>query len=58
MGADLRIMDALVLIFDVRMDRNQDVILEQIFKSNDRRPLKESGIQGEGQRDRSLCGWS
>ena len=58
MGADLGIMDALVLIIDVCVDRDQDIILEQVFKSNDCRPFKKPGIQGKGQCDCPLCGFS
>ena len=58
MGADLGVMDTLVLIIDVFVDRDQDVFLEHVFKSYNGRPFKEPGIQGKGQCDRSLRGFS
>ena len=40
MGANLGVMDTLVLIIDVFVDRDQDVFLEHVFKSYNGRPFK------------------
>ena len=47
-GADLRVMDALVLIPDVRVDSNADFVVVKILKSDNGLSFQKSRIKGKG----------
>ena len=47
-GADLGVMDALVLILDVRMNSNPDLIVVKVLESDNSLSRQKGGIKGEG----------